>query len=81
MTQLACPFCGPRELREFAFHKTVPAADGQGEFARIYLRGADPQLSVEHWQHVGGCRAWLLVHRNPSSGATLAVELLAGGAP
>jgi sarcosine oxidase subunit delta len=81
VTRLACPFCGPRELREFEFHKTLPEADVQGEFERTYLRVADPQLSIEHWQHVGGCRAWLLVHRNPSSGATLAVELLAGDAP
>jgi methylglutamate dehydrogenase subunit B len=81
VTQLACPFCGPRELREFEFRKTVPAAASQGEFEQTYLRVADSQLSVEHWQHVGGCRAWLLVHRNPSSGVTLAVELLAGDAP
>jgi sarcosine oxidase delta subunit len=81
VTRLACPFCGPRELHEFEFHKTLPAAGSQGEFERTYLRVADPLLSIEHWQHVGGCRAWLLVHRNPSSGATLAVELLAEAAP
>ena len=80
MTRLACPFCGPRELHEFEFRKTVPASDSRDEFERTYQRVTDPQLSIEHWQHVGGCRAWLLVHRNPSSGATLAVELLAGGA-
>jgi len=81
VTRLACPFCGPRELREFEFHKSLPAAASQGEFERTYLRVADAELSIEHWQHVGGCRAWLLVHRNPSSGVTLAVELLAGDAP
>ena len=81
MTRLDCPFCGPRELREFEFHKTVPVAGRAGEFEQTYLRVADPQLSIEHWQHTGGCRAWLLVQRNPSSGATLTVELLAGDAP
>jgi sarcosine oxidase subunit delta len=81
VTRLACPFCGPRELREFEFRSTVAAAGSEGEFERTYLRVADTGLSIEHWQHVGGCRAWLLVRRNPSSGETLDVELLAGEAP
>jgi sarcosine oxidase subunit delta len=81
VTRLACPFCGPRELREFEFHKTVPVTGSEGEFERTYLRVADPGLSIEHWQHVRGCRAWLLVHRNPSSGVVFAVELLSGEAP
>ena len=81
MTRLPCPFCGLRELREFVFHKTLPAAGSADEFERTYLRVADAQLSIEHWQHVAGCRAWLLVQRNPSSGAVLAVQLLGGAVP
>ncbi len=81
MTRLVCPFCGPRELREFEFHLTVPAADSQGAFGKAYERVADAELSIEHWQHVAGCRAWLLVHRNPSSGAVYALELLGGVSP
>ena len=78
MTQLACPFCGPRELREFEFRKTLPEPGGT-PFARVYERVDRPALSVEHWQHVEGCRAWLLVRRNPSTGAVLELELLGGG--
>ena len=81
MTRLACPFCGPRELHEFEFHKTVPAAGSAGAFERTYQRVADAELSAEYWQHVAGCRAWLLVHRNPTTGAVFAVELLGGLAP
>ena len=77
MTRLACPFCGARELEEFEFRKTLPQLHDT-PVARVYLRIEDPQLSVEHWQHVGGCRAWLLVHRNPSTGAVLSVRLLGG---
>jgi methylglutamate dehydrogenase subunit B len=77
--RLACPFCGPRELREFVFHKTLPCGPGN-PFARIYERVDRPQISVEHWQHVEGCRAWLLVHRNPSTGAVLEIRLLGGSA-
>ncbi|HVN99644.1 MAG TPA: sarcosine oxidase subunit delta [Steroidobacteraceae bacterium] len=78
MTRLTCPFCGPRELCEFEFHKTVPAPGSVDEYARTYLRVADAHLSIEHWQHVGGCRAWLQVQRNPSTGAVLAIDMLAG---
>ncbi len=34
--------------------------------------------SHEHWQHVRGCRAWLKVRRNPSTGEVAEVHLLAG---
>ena len=77
MTRLVCPFCGPRHLREFEFHKTVPAP-GAGAFARVYERVDSLSLSVEHWQHHGGCRAWLLVRRNPSTNQVLEVRLLGG---
>ena len=80
MTRLICPFCGPRELREFEFYKTLPAAVADGAFSRTYERIDRPDLSVEHWQHVEGCRGWLLVHRNPSTGAVLETRLLGGAA-
>ncbi len=78
MSRLHCPFCGPRELREFRFHKTLPTEPGTA-FAGIYERIDNPELSVEHWQHVEGCRGWLRVTRNPSSGAVLETRLLGGG--
>ena len=74
--RLCCPFCGPRELEEFQFHKTLPNG-GTSPFERTYLRVDDLTLSREHWQHLRGCRAWLEVERNPSSGAVLSVRMLA----
>jgi sarcosine oxidase subunit delta len=79
VTRLVCPFCGPRELREFEFHKTLPTPGGS-DYAQVYERIDRPELSVEHWQHVEGCGAWLLVQRNPSTGAVLEIRLLGGGA-
>lgn len=76
MSRLVCPFCGPRELAEFEFHKTLPNA-GHSAYERTYLRVDSLTESVEHWQHVHGCRAWLVVRRNPSTGAVLALELAA----
>ncbi len=78
MTPLSCPFCGARELREFVFHKTLPADEHGSAYQRTYERNASLEHSVEHWQHVEGCRAWLLVHRNPSSGQVISVRLLGG---
>ena len=70
-----CPFCGPRELHEFEFRKTR-ANVGSSPFDNVYLRVDSLDLSVEYWQHVHGCRAWLLVQRNPSTGVVLGVEML-----
>jgi len=75
MTQLVCPFCGARELEEFSFRKTLPEP-GSTPFAEVYERVNRLDVSVEHWQHVHGCRAWLLVRRNPSSGEVLEVQLM-----
>ncbi len=75
MTLLACPFCGPRELAEFEFHKTLAHA-ADDPYSSTYLRVDHLTLSREHWQHVRGCRAWLEVERNPSTGAVLSLRLL-----
>ena len=81
MTRLVCPFCGPRELREFVFHKTLPGAGQTGAYQRTYERVASPDHSVEHWQHLEGCRGWLLIERNPSTGALLQIRMLGGETP
>ena len=77
MSRLTCPFCGPRELEEFAFHKTLPEPDA-GDFAAVYLRTNRVDDSLEHWQHAHGCRAWLRVRRNPSTGEVREVALMGG---
>jgi methylglutamate dehydrogenase subunit B len=74
---IACPFCGVRELSEFDFHKTLAAAEA-GAFARVYERTDRVDRSIEHWQHTGGCRSWLRVRRNPSTGEIHEVDLLGG---
>jgi sarcosine oxidase subunit delta len=75
MMQIVCPFCGSRELREFEFRKTVAQA-GASAFADAYLRAENAELSLEHWQHALGCRAWLLLRRNTITGEVLATEML-----
>ena len=88
---MACPFCGLRPLEEFLFRKTVPnvvAGSGvgagagtdadAGAFTQVYLRVDSAERSEEEWQHVAGCRAWLVVDRNPSTGVVRSVALLGG---
>ena len=88
---MACPFCGLRPLEEFLFRKTVPnvgtgsgvgvgadADAGASAYAQVYLRVDSAERSVEEWQHVAGCRAWLVVDRNPSKGVVRSVALLGG---
>lgn len=75
MSLYTCPFCGPRPIEEFAFHKTLPNVAGDA-MTQTYLRQDDPRRSVEHWQHRQGCRAWLTVRRDPSSGEVLEMRLL-----
>ncbi len=78
MNRLVCPFCGARELEEFLFHKTLPEA-GASEYSAVYERTNRLDDSLEHWQHVHGCRAWLEVRRNPSSGDVLEIRMIGGG--
>lgn len=75
MSRIVCPFCGPRELEEFHFHKTLPE-EGASALADVYARVNRVDSSIEHWQHLRGCRAWLLVRRNPSTGQVLQVSRL-----
>jgi heterotetrameric sarcosine oxidase delta subunit len=80
VNRLACPFCGARELGEFLFHKTLPEP-GASTYAAVYERANRPEQSLEYWQHVHGCRAWLSVRRNPSTGEVHEVRMLGGGRP
>ena len=50
--------------------------EAAGACARIYQRRSTTDSSVEYWQHERGCRAWLVVRRNPSTGEVLDVCLL-----
>jgi sarcosine oxidase delta subunit len=75
MSRFTCPFCGSRELDEFLFHKTL-AEPGSTLYAAIYERVSRTEESLEHWQHVFGCRAWLWVRRNPSTNDVQEVRCL-----
>jgi methylglutamate dehydrogenase subunit B len=70
---IECPFCGPRDGAEFEFRNTV-APSGTSAAERLYLRRAEPGCSIEHWQHLRGCRAWLELTRDLASDQVLVVR-------
>jgi len=65
---IKCPFCGDREATEFAFGRAAegiidplnPSIAQTALYERENARGR----SLELWQHIAGCRAWLRVERN-----------------
>ena len=71
--RIPCPHCGTRSHAEFAYlgdagHTRPTPAEGPPDptlfVDYVYLRPNPAGWHKEWWQHVGGCRAWLVVERN-----------------
>lgn len=69
-----CPYCGPRDLREFsvrgevfarpASHGELDGAETRAAFAdAVYLRDNPAGSHREHWFHAG-CESWLVIERD-----------------
>jgi heterotetrameric sarcosine oxidase delta subunit len=69
---IPCPFCGPREHAEYAYggDATVRRPDeqtpawGPAWQAYVFQRANPRGAHLEYWQHVAGCRQWLVVTRD-----------------
>ena len=84
--RIPCPYCGERDLREFAYlgDATVTrpdpaAADAERLFFDyVYLRDNPAGAHRELWYHAQGCRSWIKVERETRThrivGASLAGE-------
>ena len=84
MLRIKCPHCGERDHSEFRYHgdasRQRPAL-GEGDqeswydftFNRPNPRGPHK----EYWQHVMGCRQWLVVERDTVSHDVISVEAAA----
>jgi heterotetrameric sarcosine oxidase delta subunit len=85
--RIRCPHCGERGNEEFAYlgdasvrrpddATTVTAADpGYAAWVDyVYLRDNPAGPLRELWQHVHGCRAWIVVTRDVRTHAISAVE-------
>jgi sarcosine oxidase subunit delta len=84
--RISCPHCGERGSGEFVYRgdagvlrpQTPPGTPLAGETLAawmdyVYLRDNPPGEHRELWYHAMGCRAWLIVTRNVSTHAILAV--------
>lgn len=69
---IPCPHCGTRPVEEFTFlgdakpvrPTSLDPASMEQWFDFVYLRENLKGYNDEYVQHVGGCRAWLVVTRN-----------------
>jgi methylglutamate dehydrogenase subunit B len=84
--RIPCPYCGPRDIREFAYLGDAAArpADPETPLAamvdQVYLRRNPAGPHRELWYHAAGCRSWLVVERDTVSHAVGRVAAAAGGA-
>ena len=70
MLRINCPFCGDRDHSEFTYggDATIvyPALDAPLEawIDAVYVRANPKGPHRERWQHIIGCRLWLIVERD-----------------
>lgn len=70
--RIPCPFCGERDSQEYAFlgeagliRPDANADDAQKQFHDyVHIRKNTAGITKELWQHVHGCRSWIVVERN-----------------
>ena len=80
--RILCPFCGVRAAQEFTYlgdaaARRPPAGaidPASAMFDYVYLRDNPAGPHREYWQHVAGCRSWLIVTRDTRTHEITAAE-------
>ena len=68
--RIPCPFCGPRDSREFVTRgdaapvRPAPEAGDAAMHDYVYLRDNPAGEITEWWYHASGCRQWMRVTRD-----------------
>lgn len=82
MLRIDCPFCGLRDHAEFACEGDAAvvwpplASDDMEAWNRaVFLRTNPAGRHHEYWQHVQGCRIWLVVERDTVTHEIIAVRV------
>lgn len=75
--RITCPVCGERDYTEFRYggdaSKARPAhgtADMKAWYEYVFVFGNPKGPHREYWQHVMGCRQWLVLERNTATNET-----------
>lgn len=86
-----CPYCGPRDLAEFAVNGEavtrpelasydLDGTESRAAFAEaVYLRDNPAGPHREYWFHEMGCQSWLSVLRDTRTHRVAEVKSLRGG--
>ncbi|NRP70095.1 Sarcosine oxidase subunit delta [Ensifer psoraleae] len=67
---ITCPHCGVRPKEEFSIRgdaslvRPAPTASDEAWHYYVYVRANPRGRTHEHWQHVAGCRRFLVVERD-----------------
>lgn len=82
--RLACPICGPRDLREFyykgaALERPAPDAGPHAWDAYVHLRENPAGRTRDLWHHNAGCGAWLVVTRSTVTHEVMETALASNG--
>jgi methylglutamate dehydrogenase subunit B len=84
--RIPCPHCGPRDYSEFRYggdaNKQRPphdSADQQLWHDYVFLFDNPKGPHREYWQHVLGCRQWLILERNTATNVVGACRLAREG--
>lgn len=71
MLRIPCPFCGVRDHAEFSYGgdatvswPAIDETDRQAWYEAVFLRENPRGPHKEYWQHIHGCRLWLVVERD-----------------
>jgi heterotetrameric sarcosine oxidase delta subunit len=88
MLRIDCPFCGLRDMSEFTYGEDASivwpdfaSPDHQAHFDALYLRENPRGRHLEKWQHLMGCRSWLLVERDTLTHEIFSVRAAAEAGP
>ena len=79
--RITCPHCGSRDIAEFSCFGNTPDARPADDapasdwVAFAYERDNPKGPVTELWQHVLGCRSWLVVTRDTTTHDITAVRL------
>lgn len=76
MLRIPCPHCGERDYTEFRYggdaSKIRPphgTADARAWQEYVFLFDNPKGAHLEYWQHVLGCRQWLVLERDTATNA------------
>lgn len=74
MLRIPCPHCGIRDYTEFHYAgdaTKLRPAHGAGDLRAwhdyVFLFDNPKGTHLEYWQHVEGCRQWLLLERDTAT--------------